>query len=76
MLVTVESRYYRDTLQRIDWLEDYKPLRASSLYLRISRVVETDAGPAEAWMYVAGSQVLENARSGRLRKLADGVWSV
>jgi gamma-glutamylcyclotransferase (GGCT)/AIG2-like uncharacterized protein YtfP len=76
MLMTVEPQHYLETLRRIDWLEDFKPLSALSLYLRISRVVETSAGSVEAWMYVAGPRVVASLRSGRLRRLSDGVWPV
>ena len=74
ILVTVEPEHYIETLHRLDWLEDYKPMSALSLYLRISRVVETASGPVDAWIYVAGPQVLANVRSGRLRRIAGGMW--
>ncbi len=74
VLATVQPERYLETLQRLDWLEDYKPLSPLSLYVRISQHVETMAGPVEAWMYVAGPWVLRNARAGRLPKVAGGAW--
>ena len=74
MLLTVQPERYLETLQRLDWLEDYKPFSPLSLYERIRQLVQTEAGPVEAWMYVAGPWVLRNARAGRLLKVAGGAW--
>lgn len=75
VLVTLGPEQYVETLGRIDWLEDYKPLSPWSLYLRTSWGVETEQGPAEAWMYVAGPRVVDGIRAGRLKKIAGGVWT-
>jgi gamma-glutamylcyclotransferase (GGCT)/AIG2-like uncharacterized protein YtfP len=74
-LAYVAPEYYVETLQRIDWLEDYKPFSPWSLYIRAEVSVETPDGNVEAWTYVAGPKVLQGIRAGRLIKVAGGFWS-
>ncbi len=73
-LVYVAPEHYVETLQRIDRLEDYKPLSPWSLYIRTEVSVQTAAGNIEAWTYVAGPKVLQGIRAGRLMKVAGGLW--
>ena len=76
VLVVIREDCFVETLSRLDWYEDYRPISPWSLYLRVRRVVETPAGPAEAWIYVAGPATAAGIEAGRLTKIEAGTWPV
>lgn len=73
-LITIRSEVYYQTLIQIDQLEDYNPGNPWSLYERVVHRVQTDAGLVEAWVYVAGSAARTAIKTGRLVKIAGGIW--
>ncbi len=73
-LLTIHPALYCEVLNRIDWLEGYRPGCSSSEYQRLARAVQTIQGPVEAWLYVAGPPVLVAIRRGVLVKIVGGVW--
>lgn len=48
VLIEVAPEHYADALQRLDWLEGHP-----EHYTRTATVVTTEAGPVEAWAYLA-----------------------
>ena len=48
-LIEVAPEHYAGALQRLDWLEGHP-----RHYTRTATVVTTEAGPVEAWAYLAG----------------------
>ena len=50
-LIEVAPEHYADALKRLDWLEGHP-----RHYTRTAMVVMTDAGPVEAWAYLASSR--------------------
>lgn len=75
VVVEVAPEYYDDTLERLDWLEDYKPDNPWRMYDRITNIAETLDGPVDVWTYVGGPQALAAMRAGRLLYIPGGVWS-
>ncbi len=75
IVVEVRPESYDDVLERLDWLEDYKPNSPWSMYERVTAVAHTDIGPVEVWTYVGGPQSLAAIRAGRLVYIPGGVWT-
>jgi gamma-glutamylcyclotransferase (GGCT)/AIG2-like uncharacterized protein YtfP len=58
-LVTPSPEHYPAILRDLDQLEDYRPHNpAQSTYVRLLESVQTEHGPAQAWIYVARPGVL------------------
>lgn len=75
VLLTIRPEMYSATLQTLDDLEEYRPGAIGNLYERITHPVQTTDGQVAAWVYVAGSPVLAQIRTGRLRKILGGNWN-
>jgi gamma-glutamylcyclotransferase (GGCT)/AIG2-like uncharacterized protein YtfP len=75
VLVEIASEQFAQTLERLDWLEDYKPNSPWSMYERVVGIAYTDDGPVQAWTYVGGPQSLAAIRAGRLVYIPGGTWS-
>ncbi|WP_322511452.1 gamma-glutamylcyclotransferase family protein [Chloroflexus sp.] len=73
-LMEVAPAQYQRVLALLDELEDFAPGRVGNLYERVALTVQTDAGPREAWVYIAGSGAEAAIRHGRLRLITGGVW--
>lgn len=63
-LVTVDERFYEDTLENLDSLEGYRPGSSQNLYDRISITVQDSTGvDVEAWLYVPAEGTLAYAKT-------------
>jgi gamma-glutamylcyclotransferase (GGCT)/AIG2-like uncharacterized protein YtfP len=72
--ITIQPAAYAEVLQQVDQLEDYIPGDPQSEYMRIVYPVQTEAGPLDVWVYVAGARVLAAIRAGQMRRIASGIW--
>ncbi len=76
MLITIRPELYGQTLRHVDSLEEYAPGNPWNWYERIIHPVRTHNATVEAWVYVAGSRVLNQVRVGRYRKVIGGNWRI
>lgn len=76
ILITLRPRLYDQTLRHIDSLEEYVCGNPWNWYERIIHPVRTGNALVDAWVYVAGSQVFNQVRVGRYRKVTGGNWRI
>jgi gamma-glutamylcyclotransferase (GGCT)/AIG2-like uncharacterized protein YtfP len=72
--MTIQPTAYAEVLPQVDQLEDYIPGDPYNEYERIIYPVQTDAGPLDVWVYVAGARVLAAIRAGQMRRIVSGIW--
>jgi gamma-glutamylcyclotransferase (GGCT)/AIG2-like uncharacterized protein YtfP len=72
--MTMRPEAYAEVLPQVDQLEDYIPGDPYNEYERIIYPVQTEAGPLDVWVYVAGARVLAAIRAGQMRRIASGIW--
>ncbi|NTV64086.1 MAG: gamma-glutamylcyclotransferase [Oscillochloris sp.] len=73
-IISVADTDYPQILTMLDQLEGYQCEGMPNTYERLLLLVETSAGPRQAWVYLAGREALNSIRDGQLRKLPDGNW--
>ena len=73
-LVTIAPQCYQQLLAALDWLEDYRYRDPANLYERVAWTVSTQAGPAAAWVYLAGLRPTATIRAGGMRLVFGGSW--
>jgi len=73
-VMTMRPEMYSEVLPQVDQLEDYIPGDPQNEYERIVYPVQTDAGPLDVWVYVAGARVLAAIRAGQMRRIVSGIW--
>jgi gamma-glutamylcyclotransferase (GGCT)/AIG2-like uncharacterized protein YtfP len=73
-VMTMRPEMYSEVLPQVDQLEDYIPGDPYNEYERIVYPVQTDAGPLDVWVYVAGARVLAAIRAGQMRRIVSGIW--
>jgi gamma-glutamylcyclotransferase (GGCT)/AIG2-like uncharacterized protein YtfP len=71
-VVWVRPADWAFVLAALDHLEGYDPRDPDPLYERVVRPVETDDGPVDCWVYLAGRALVEAGRP----SVAGGDWAV
>jgi gamma-glutamylcyclotransferase (GGCT)/AIG2-like uncharacterized protein YtfP len=74
MLMTIHPAFYDEVMRHVDELEDYKPGDPANWYERTLQTVQTTRGPVEAWVYIAGQQVLQAIQRGHFARITGSTW--
>jgi gamma-glutamylcyclotransferase (GGCT)/AIG2-like uncharacterized protein YtfP len=69
-LVWLDPDGWAGTLALLDELEGYVAGQPDNLFERVVRTVASDAGPVDAWVYLAGQELLEAG----IPEIAGGDW--
>lgn len=73
-LVYPAPEHYAAVLRDVDELEDYVAGRSTNWYERVVQRVDTAHGRVEAYVYVAGAQVIEMINNGQMMRVQSEEW--
>jgi gamma-glutamylcyclotransferase (GGCT)/AIG2-like uncharacterized protein YtfP len=75
-LVEFDAKDYATHLAAIDSLEDYTEGGEKNMYERVLVDIDTATGSQQAWVYVAGADLMAQIRAGELPFIDNGNWPI